>query len=299
MKTPFLRCTLILLLLGVISSVASAGQCLCAGDEAESPVVDDRAIMQGIASQTAALIGRKQSVEGAKLIEQLKRKTTELTLPEQRETASGPIEVYRVAREAVVIVAGVRKCPNCEKPHLTASTASGFAISADGIIVTNHHVVNNNDNETMIVMTADRKVFAVKEVLAADAVNDLAILRTEAKNLKTLPIAAAAKSPIGSPVHVLSHPAGRFYTYTTGVVSRRMKIRNAGKTIDAVAITADYARGSSGAPVMNDHGQVVAVVKSTESIGATHHSDDGKEHESVQMVFKVCIPAENILDLIK
>lgn len=79
-------------------------------------------------------------------------------------------------------------------------------------------------------------------------------------------------------------------------VSRYMKIRSAGESVVAVAITADYARGSSGAPVLNSQGQVVAVVSSTESI---YYTEDGHRQMDLQMVFKTCIPSASLHKLIR
>lgn len=298
-RTICLPLLLAVILHGYYGPIARCDQCLCLDDAAgETIVVDDLAMRRSLCAQAAALIQRKRTAKIDELIEQLSQDRCDIELPEPRAIADGLVEVFRAARDAVVVVAGIRTCPKCEKPHLAASTATGFVIAPTGIVVTNHHVVDNQENEALVVMTADRRVFAVQRVLAADEANDLAILEIDAKGLKSLPIAPPGTTPVGTPVCVISHPAGRFYTFTSGVVSRHMKIRNKEKTTDAIAITADYARGSSGAPVMNHRGQVVAIVKSTESIGAVHHSKDGEDHENVQMVFKVCIPSEGILKLI-
>ena len=66
--------------------------------------------------------------------------------------------------------------------------------------------------------------------------------------------------------------------------------------VDAVAVTADYARGSSGAPVLNSQGQVVAVVSSTESI---YYSEDGQRQRDFQMVFRTCIPSSSLWKMIR
>ena len=107
---------------------------------------------------------------------------------------------------------------------------------------------------------------------------------------------SAAAAPVGSAVSVISHPDGRFFCYTAGVVSRYMKIQAAGQTADAMAITADYARGSSGAPVLNSQGQVVAVVSSTESI---YYTQEGQRQLNLQMVFRTCIPASSLLRMLR
>ena len=65
--------------------------------------------------------------------------------------------------------------------------------------------------------------------------------------------------------------------------------------VDQVSITADYARGSSGGPVLNDRGEVIGIVKSTQPI--FYRMTNGKG-ENLQMVVKQCIPSASILQLI-
>ena len=85
---------------------------------------------------------------------------------------------------------------------------------------------------------------------------------------------------------------------THGMVSRynmimETKHKKAGKRM---TITADYAKGSSGAPVFNRKGQVVGVVSSTSSI---YYSVENGKKENLQMVVKNCIPVESIHELIQ
>jgi S1-C subfamily serine protease len=124
----------------------------------------------------------------------------------------------------------------------------------------------------------------------------LAILKIDADGLTPLPVATAAEAaPVTAPIGIISHPAHHFYSYTAGVVSRRTTMRLSGHAVDTIAVTAEYARGSSGAPVFNSRGQVVAIVKSTDSV--YHSLKDGKP-QNLQMVFKICIPSTSLLELI-
>jgi S1-C subfamily serine protease len=134
--------------------------------------------------------------------------------------------------------------------------------------VTNCHVVDTTNERTMVVMTADSHVYPVQRVLAASPADDLAILQVDARGLQPLPLADGADAaPVASAVSVIGYPDGRFFCYTSGGISQYMKIPAGGRSVDAVAITAEYARGSSGAPVLDSQGQVVAVVSSTLASG--------------------------------
>jgi S1-C subfamily serine protease len=190
------------------------------------------------------------------------------------------------------VVGGIYKCKKCSNWHLSA--ASGFFISADGILVTNHHVVASSDKETLVVLAGDGRMTLVTEVLAADPVADVAILRCEGSGFPTLPLSANA--PDGSPVGVWSHPDNHFYSLSAGIVSRRFLMRKAGGPCEVLAITADYARGSSGGPVFDDRGNVVGMVASTDSV---YYDHENGEQKNLQMVFKNCVSARSILALIE
>ncbi len=136
---------------------------------------------------------------------------------------------------------------------------------------------------------------SVEEVLAASKRDDLAIVKLSGGDFTPAPIAEMAR--VGSNVIAISHPEGRFYTVSEGIVSRYYKqSTRKGDGPARVAITADFAKGSSGCPVFNADGLVIAVVASTNSI---YYSRDDEGHESsLQMVVKSCIPSSAILRLL-
>jgi hypothetical protein len=262
---------------------------------AEPTCIEDRLYERQLEQQADRLIENGQTVAMPELIGQLNRKRCRLSLRETTVSERTPVALFHEARESVVVISGLYKCRHCSRWHST--TASGFVITASGAIVTNYHVVDNEDVETMVVMTSDRRVFPVQEILAASAADDLAILKIDAHKLPPLPMAHSfSDAPVGSSVAVVSHPDGRYYCYTSGVISRYTKIRSEGKHVDAVSITADYARGSSGAPVLNELGQVVAVVMSTESV---YYTENGDRQMNLQMVFKTCVPTKSLWRMIE
>jgi hypothetical protein len=266
------------------------GQAAKCGD-APQPV-DDRAINRKLEQEGAALVEAGRTVPIATLIEQLQTKTCALTLePPSKDPI--PLEsFYERTKASVLVIAGIYKCSKCAKLH--AAPAGGYAIGKSGVCVTNYHVVNTRKWDTLIAMTPDGRVMPVKAVLAANAPDDVAILQLDGDGL--VPLAFGADGAVGSRVRVINHPDGRFYVYTEGVISRYFKIRH--KRADAVmmAITADFAKGSSGAPVFNDYGAVIGMVAATESI--YYNVKDG-HGEDLQMVVKECVPSSSILKLIE
>lgn len=265
-------------------------------DDMEPAGIEDELLRGVLTSQAIALLDSGRTVDMATLVGQLGTGTCILDLPQPSAArVYDPVDLYPFASLSVVVVGGIYKCDRCSDWHVSA--ASGFILTATGAIVTNYHVVDSSRKQALVVMTADRQVYPVKRVLAASRADDLAILEIEAEQLQPLPLVGnTADALVGSSVSVISHPRGRFYYYSEGVISRYFKARSAGTTIDALTITAEYARGSSGAPVLNRRGEVVAVVSSTESI---YYTQDKTSQRNLQMVFRTCIPAANILRLIQ
>lgn len=147
-------------------------------------------------------------------------------------------------------------------------------------------------------MTDDGRVFPVKAVLAADVRNDVAVLKIEVNNLPPLPFAASAS--VGSRVYCLSHPElnspgdeNEFFAFTRGMVCGKFRLRLGRDTpVKLLAITADYGRGSSGGPILNEHGAVVSMVCSTMAL---LDDDEG----SAQMTWKFTLPSNSILALLQ
>jgi S1-C subfamily serine protease len=170
--------------------------------------------------------------------------------------------------------------------------AAGFVLTSSGIIVTNYHVVHDHDSVAIVVRTFDGQMLGVKEVLAADAEHDVAVLQTTGKDLTPIPLSADA--PAGSPITVISHPNHNFYYLTQGVVSRYY-LEGPART-ERMAITADFARGSSGAPAINECGAAIGMVRTTDTI---HYDFARGMPRNPQMVIKSCVLARHIRALFK
>jgi len=204
--------------------------------------------------------------------------------------------VYARARAGAVIIGAI---PKTKKRHPSQPVfASGFVIHKDGLIVSNAHVLEAfRDMKAVGVMTSDGRVFPIKAVLAADRLNDAAVLKVEATDLTPLPLARSV--PVGATVYCLSHPLmnymgteNGFFAFTQGIVSGRYRTRLMGETpINVLTITADYAQGSSGGPILNEHGAVVGMVCQTLTI-----SDD---NDGSQMTWKFSRPSSSILAILE
>jgi S1-C subfamily serine protease len=291
------------MLLPTLLAACVFGAAAIPGIDVDSPA-DDRELFRKLEQQTNALAEKGGVAVGrAERLEQCKRVRTDAVRLTARTATGAPLagaEIYRRGAQAAVLIGSAYKCDKCSKWH--NSLASGFAVAADGIIATNHHVAASTNAEAMGVMTADGRFFPVREVLAADQAHDVALLRVDAKDLAFLPLRDDA--PAGTPIHCYSHPASTFGCVSEGLITRYFKSNETDrKGAVFMQTTADYARGSSGGPILDHHGNAVGMVASTSPVFTTPTlthttSKDAKPSTpSQQMVRHNCATARAILRL--
>jgi len=134
---------------------------------------------------------------------------------------------------------------------------SGFIISKDGQIVTNHHVVDGA--ETVVVKLSDGRSFDAK-VVGSDPMTDIALIKIEVD--VDLPVVAFGKSGalrVGDEVVAVGNPFGLGGTVTSGIVSALSRNINAGPFDDFIQTDASINRGNSGGPLFDNDGQVIGV----------------------------------------
>lgn len=141
-------------------------------------------------------------------------------------------------------------------PRIANSLGSGFIIDAEGIVVTNNHVIDGADE--VEVSLPDGRVFPA-DVLGIDAVTDLAVLRMQtSEDMPFVAFGDSDTSRVGDWVIAIGNPFGLGGTLTAGVVSARG--RDAGGRYDDY-IQSDVAinTGNSGGPLFNMDGDVIGV----------------------------------------
>lgn len=150
---------------------------------------------------------------------------------------------------------------------------SGFIISSDGLIITNKHVVFDDDAEYTVVTSDDKRYKAV--VLARDPFIDLAVLKIEGENFPVVTLGDSDRLRIGQTVIAIGNALSEFSnTITKGVVSginRRVVAGGSGIGTEVIeeAIQTDAAinPGNSGGPLVNLRGEVVGVNTATSRAG--------------------------------
>jgi len=256
-------------------------------------VIDDVGMRARFQKGMESLVEGKDAPTLEELNKQLSRKQTKVAVLAKKSGKFPSHELYDRCKSSVLMIGRIYKCDKCTRWHI--GSASAFAISSDGIIATNYHVIEEKDGAALGAMDLSGKIYAVTEVLAASKADDVAILRLKDAELKPLPLARQPAS-VGTSISVISHPDGRYFTMTKGDVSRYYLFRNKDKSsAHRMAITADYAKGSSGGPVLNGRGEVVGMVSSTNSI---YYTREKGQNQNLQMVIKSCIPVDAINKLL-
>lgn len=253
--------------------------CLAALAPAQPPEpkhVDDDAVYEQFFARLEALAKDKKPLTHKELVAKLKPKPAGVTPAKPGEKALAPEEVYKAAVPSVWIVGSTYK--DKTGTWQTGTYATAWVLAADGVLVTNWHVFEDmNDGEVFGAADRDGNTYPVTDFLGGDKCADVAVFRVPAKNLTPLPV-APAHAEVGSWVGVISHPGDLFYIYTQGTVTRYSTNTNDDKQIEKwMGISAEYASGSSGAPVLNRYGAVVGMAALTLSIDA---SDEPKKAEN-------------------
>lgn len=148
--------------------------------------------------------------------------------------------------------------PPQEGPQGMAS-GSGFILSEDGYVVTNHHVVENADEVT--VRLSDRREFEA-EIIGLDPRSDLALLRIDADGLPFLTLGEDDSLEVGEWVLAIGSPFGLDYSVTAGIVSakgRSLPTRSRENYVPFLQTDVAINPGNSGGPLFNLDGDVVGV----------------------------------------
>ena len=138
------------------------------------------------------------------------------------------------------------------------SMGSGFIISPDGYVLTNHHVVDGADEVT--VKLSDRRELVAK-VIGSDQQYDVALLKIEASNLPSIRLGDSNSLKPGQWVVAIGSPFGLDHSVTAGIVSATGRSNPAADQRYVPFIQTDVAinQGNSGGPLLNTRGEVVGI----------------------------------------
>ncbi|MBA1145499.1 DegQ family serine endoprotease [Ectothiorhodospiraceae bacterium WFHF3C12] len=136
------------------------------------------------------------------------------------------------------------------------SLGSGFIISEDGYVLTNHHVVEDADE--IIVRLSDRREF-VAEMIGGDPRSDLALLKIDAEDLPVVTIGESSELQVGEWVLAIGSPFGFEHSVTAGIVSAKGRSLPTENYVPFIQTDVAINPGNSGGPLFNLDGEVVGI----------------------------------------
>lgn len=165
-----------------------------------------------------------------------------------------------------------------KKIRVQKGAGTGFLISADGLILTNKHVVNSGNPETAefrIILNSGQKYYA--QFIGKDPLNDLAVLRIFDKNLPFVSLGDSSKLPVGSTVIAIGNALGRYQNSATkGIISglgrdilasdKNGQSESLGNVLQT---DAEINLGNSGGPLIDLLGNVIGVNVAIDSEGSS------------------------------
>ena len=175
------------------------------------------------------------------------------------------VRVYNAANKSVVNITTEATVSGFFGDDTSTGTGSGFVIDKLGHILTNFHVVHENDASPVSIQVKlfDGSAHEAK-IIGADATNDVAVLSIKVPQEKLFPLKLGDSSivMVGQKILALGNPFGLERTLTSGIISsldRSIKAKN-GRTIKGIIQTdAAINPGNSGGPLLNSKGQVIGM----------------------------------------
>ncbi len=144
------------------------------------------------------------------------------------------------------------------EPRVERGTGSGVLVSSDGMILTNHHVI---DGATKIVVKLQNGKTLEGRVIGSDAPSDLAVLNVSGRDFPFLALGDSDQVRIGDIVLAIGNPLGIGQTVTAGIISakgRRTGISD-GTFEDFLQTDAPINRGNSGGALVNLNGELIGI----------------------------------------
>ena len=167
--------------------------------------------------------------------------------------------VYETYKSAVVGVKNNGTSTNVfGQTTESASSGTGFIISADGYIITNNHVIEGANKVTVTLFSGDSYEATI---VGADTDNDVALLKINATGLNTVKIGNSDNLVVGETIFAIGNPLGELtYTVTAGIVSAEDRaINENGMPINMFQTDVAINPGNSGGPIFNLDGEVVGI----------------------------------------
>ena len=191
-----------------------------------------------------------------------------------RQPSSGqltPAEIYAQNVSAVVSISNEATTNVFGQVTATASSGTGFIISADGEILTNYHVVKN---ASKLIVTMNNGESYNATVIGYEEDNDVALIKIDATGLTPVSLGKSSDLRVGDEVAAIGNPLGELTnTMTVGYVSALDRYINTdGSPINMMQIDAAINSGNSGGALFNTYGEVVGITNAKYSSSSSSSS---------------------------
>ena len=214
-------------------------------------------------------------------------------------TALTPAQVYAANVDSCVGITVSTTTNVFGYTTTAAATGSGFVITEDGYIVTNHHVIEEatRDKNVPITVSFQNGETYNAKLVGSEADNDVAVLKIEAQGLKPIVLGDSDKLVVGESVYAIGNPLGELtYSLTDGIVSALDRVITTGSGEDAVSLNMLQTNcainsGNSGGPLFNAYGEVIGITTAKMSGASTSSA-------SIEGL-GFAVPVNDVKDIIK
>lgn len=174
--------------------------------------------------------------------------------PASEDEADGALSLQEIYKKCIGSVVSITASSQSGK-----SSGTGIVLSADGYLITNHHVIENA--QVIAVQTSDDRQFQAS-IIGSDEASDLAVLKVDATDLQPAEFGDSGKLAVGDRVVAIGDPLGAQLrgTMTSGIVSainRDLEVND--RTMTLIQTDAALNNGNSGGPLINQYGQVIGI----------------------------------------
>ena len=198
-------------------------------------------------------------------------------------TALTPAQVYAANVDACVGITVSTTTNVFGYTTTAAATGSGFVITRDGYIVTNHHVIEEaaKDKTVPITVSFQNGESYKAKLVGSEADNDVAVLKIEAQGLTPVVLGDSDKLVVGEAVYAIGNPLGELtYSLTDGLVSALDRVITTGSGNNATSLNMLQTNcainsGNSGGPLFNAYGEVIGITTAKMSSSGSSASVEG------------------------
>jgi len=279
----------------LFSAFAIASPSAHAEPSSEPLVINDVEFDETAERQIDQLLKDGRLVSLPDFFKSLPANRREVPLAAASETVLQAPEIAERLLASTLAIGTTSYCKECKTWHVYLS--SGFMASNTGVAATSLHIFQDFEeavDETYpIAVDAAGRVYPVTTLLAADADADSCLIQLDgAGHIPPLPLAPSART--GEMVYLMSHPDGRYFRFSEGIIARLAGSVIDGKKLTFLDVTAEFAPGSSGGPLVNQQGNVVGHVS---TIAAAPLAEDGTDADGSAVVERLCTSSSVVTTL--